>query len=122
MVEPRRLRFGENIAERLRRLAKNALVLIHAGLDEPRRLPSRQRAKVPRCRVRQGVADPGVPDVDVGEPLVDCSSSGMAFDVRGRDSVQRAFGHWFSGGLCGFCHKIPILAELRASWPWFAFV
>ncbi len=88
VVEPWRIGFGEDIAQRLWRVAKDALVLVHAGLDEPRRLLTRQRGEVLHRRVRQGVADLGMPDVDVGEPLADRSSSGMSFYIRGRNTVH----------------------------------
>ena len=83
VVEPgRRLveRF-EEIAQDLRRLAQNLLLLFYAGPDEAVQVGGRHRGKLFHDRIEHGIAHSGVPDVVVGSFPVDRARLGVTGDI-----------------------------------------
>ena len=72
----------EEVAQHLRRLAQNVVLLLDAGPDEQVHGAGRQRRQLLHDRVEHGVADGGVPDVVVGSGLIVTTGLGIPFGIR----------------------------------------
>ena len=73
---------SEEIAQDLRRLAQNLVLLLDAGPDEVVQDGGRQRRELLHDRIEHGVADDGVPDVVVGGSPIVVAGLRMALRVR----------------------------------------
>ena len=72
----------EEVAQGLRRLVQNVVLLLNASPDEVVQNGGRQRRQLLHDRVEHGVADGGVPDVVVGCSPIVTTGPGIPFGIR----------------------------------------
>ena len=82
-VEPGRVfKIVEKIAQRLRRVPEDFVLLLNSGADEPVQFVGAQRGEFFHYRIEFGVADPGVLDVIVRKCLIVETGPGITLCIR----------------------------------------